>query len=420
MQTFLVIILLFLAITFWHATLVVIGALILVSILKKIYKNRKKNARDKKMAEIAAPMRKSLRRDRVLLVSVIASTIRKHWDVLEDKFEQHVDEDDYGNMFMMDGFKREFVYFSEKVVLPELQRHIDNHETTNKDMVLILLDTLQITQHVTKEYFGIKPEDTDHDIASKLLAAVGENSDLGDELLYTLYTQPLAKDKYVSEATPIFMQNPSITLSLHEKLQISKPIMVTPFVCLVFILFSAMHNNKKNDHVRKKHKSEKIFTGNDPYKYEEFVKDLLRSEGYSAKRTRGSGDYGVDVIASKKGKTYAIQCKLYNRTVGVKAVQEIVSGRVYYKTDYAVVVSDNSFTNAAKSMARKSGVILTHHKNLIHKIESLDASENETHNHNEPVAKQASKGDQEPVKKQWTQDDDDELITVILPTIRND
>ena len=158
---------------------------------------------------------------------------------------------------------------------------------------------------------------------------------------------------------------------------------VTPFVGLVFVLFSAMHNNKT--HTKDRLSINKAFIGNDPYKYEEYIKTLLRNEGFSAKRTRGSGDYGVDVIASKNGRTFAIQCKLYNHTVGTKAVQEIVSGRIFYRTDFAIVVSDNSFTPAAKSLARKSDVILTHHKNLLHKLESLTADEDEVLNNNEPA-----------------------------------
>lgn len=420
-QSLLIVILLFLAIIFWHVTLAIIGILILFSIIKKIYKNHKKNARNKKIEETAPPIRESLRQDRVLLVSVIASTIRQHWEVLEDKIEQYVDEDDYGNVFIADGFKREIVYFSEKVVLPELQRRIDNSETSNKGLVLILQDTLYAIQHITEGHSGIKFDDTDRAIANKLLANVDDNSNMDNELLYSLYTQPLVMEDYVNQATSIFMQNSSITLSFNDKLQASRPITVTPFVCLVFTLFSVMYNNKKNDRARKKRHPAKIFTGNDPYKYEEFVKDLLRSEGFNAKRTRGSGDYGVDIIASKNGKTYAIQCKLYNHTVGFKAVQEIISGRLYYNTDFAIVVSDNSFTDAAKSMARKSGVILIHHKNILQKIDSLDHGESDNHDRNESTNKQVDLSSKKSMaKKQWTQNDDDELITAILPTVRND
>lgn len=79
----------------------------------------------------------------------------------------------------------------------------------------------------------------------------------------------------------------------------------------------------------------------------------------------------MDIVASKGGKTFAIQVKLYNRPVGTKAIQEIVSGRIFYKTDFAIVVSDNSFTDAAKILARRSDVLLAHHKNLLHKLEIL-------------------------------------------------
>ncbi len=48
----------------------------------------------------------------------------------------------------------------------------------------------------------------------------------------------------------------------------------------------------------------------------------------SVEVTRGSGDYGVDVLAEKEGVTYAVQCKRYDGPVGVKAVQEAYAGGI--------------------------------------------------------------------------------------------
>ena len=57
--------------------------------------------------------------------------------------------------------------------------------------------------------------------------------------------------------------------------------------------------------------------------FEYFCADLLEDHGFkSVEVTRGSGDYGVDVLAEKEGVTYAVQCKRYDGPVGVKAVQE--------------------------------------------------------------------------------------------------
>ena len=46
--------------------------------------------------------------------------------------------------------------------------------------------------------------------------------------------------------------------------------------------------------------------------FEYFCADLLEDHGFkSVEVTRGSGDYGVDVLAEKEGVTYAVQCKRY-------------------------------------------------------------------------------------------------------------
>ena len=99
---------------------------------------------------------------------------------------------------------------------------------------------------------------------------------------------------------------------------------------------------------------------------------------------------------------------------------------MHYRTDFAVVVSDNSYTDSAKSLARTTGVILAHHNDLLHKIERLDVNTKEKHiddtldrlEKSQPTA--SHEDNTAKAKRQWTQDDTGELITVVLPTIRND
>lgn len=97
-------------------------------------------------------------------------------------------------------------------------------------------------------------------------------------------------------------------------------------------------------------------TGHD---YEYVVADYLRSRGYhNVKVTKGSGDFGVDVIATKNGVKYAVQCKLYSSPVGVSAVQEVVAGKAYYGCKGAMVVTNSTFTAAAEKLADLNDVIL--------------------------------------------------------------
>lgn len=93
--------------------------------------------------------------------------------------------------------------------------------------------------------------------------------------------------------------------------------------------------------------------------YERAVARYLKNHGYhGVKVTKGSGDYGVDVLARRWGHKYAVQCKYYSRPVGVSAVQQVVAGMAYYDCDRAIVVTNTTFTRQAKELAESNGIDL--------------------------------------------------------------
>ena len=93
--------------------------------------------------------------------------------------------------------------------------------------------------------------------------------------------------------------------------------------------------------------------------FEEFTANLLRKLGYENVRvTPSSGDQGVDVLAVKDGKTYAIQCKRYAQKLGNKPVQEVHAGKTIYGCSVAVVMTNSYFTEGGKEAARALGVEL--------------------------------------------------------------
>lgn len=101
------------------------------------------------------------------------------------------------------------------------------------------------------------------------------------------------------------------------------------------------------------------FDSLDGHTFEYFCADLLRYNGFSKVTvTSGSGDYGVDILCNYKSDTYAIQCKCYNHTVGNKAVQEVVSGKIYYRCTKAAVMTNNYFSSAAEETARMTDAYL--------------------------------------------------------------
>jgi len=101
-----------------------------------------------------------------------------------------------------------------------------------------------------------------------------------------------------------------------------------------------------------------------PTEFEAFCAEQLRQMGWEAHVTKASRDQGVDVIATKKGVRVILQCKLYGKPVGNKAVQEAAAGRSHEGARYAAVVSNRGFTSAAEELARTNGVLLLHHSQL--------------------------------------------------------
>jgi HJR/Mrr/RecB family endonuclease len=101
-----------------------------------------------------------------------------------------------------------------------------------------------------------------------------------------------------------------------------------------------------------------------PVAFERHCADYLRLFGWSTQTTKASGDQGVDVIARKAGTVLVIQCKKQAEPVGNKAVQEIHAGRSFANAHYAAVVSNSSYTKAARELAGRTGVLLLHFTEL--------------------------------------------------------
>ena len=110
--------------------------------------------------------------------------------------------------------------------------------------------------------------------------------------------------------------------------------------------------------VRRRRTSD-IFEDMEGHEFEYFCADLLKQKGFvDVEVTKGSGDYGVDILAEKDGVTYAIQCKRYTTPVGIKAVQEAYAGRDYYDRMVGAVMTNQYFTSPAVDAAKKLKILL--------------------------------------------------------------
>lgn len=103
------------------------------------------------------------------------------------------------------------------------------------------------------------------------------------------------------------------------------------------------------------------------FEFEEYMAQVLKDNGFRhVEVTVECGDQGVDILAVRGGKTYAIQCKNYADLVGNKAVQEAYAGAEYYGCDIPVVVCPTDFTIPARELAESTGVELWDGERLSH------------------------------------------------------
>ncbi len=96
----------------------------------------------------------------------------------------------------------------------------------------------------------------------------------------------------------------------------------------------------------------------DGHDFELWVAGRLRQQGWRTRLTQTSGDQGIDIVATMGRIKVGIQCKRYTGSVGNKAVQEAIAGRVFHGLHIAAVVTTGTYTRSAEELARKAGVHL--------------------------------------------------------------
>ena len=92
--------------------------------------------------------------------------------------------------------------------------------------------------------------------------------------------------------------------------------------------------------------------------FEVYLKKLLNTQGFDVHMTPGSGDLGVDLVASKAGDRIAIQVKRYQAKVSRRAISDAVAGMNHYKCNKAMVITNSYFTPGARSLAASTSCTL--------------------------------------------------------------
>ncbi|RHR08837.1 restriction endonuclease [Pseudoflavonifractor sp. AF19-9AC] len=97
----------------------------------------------------------------------------------------------------------------------------------------------------------------------------------------------------------------------------------------------------------------------DGHSFEKFCALVMERNGFKdVIVTPGSGDQGVDIVAKKDGIQYAVQCKCYSSKLGNTPVQEVCAGKFMYGCQIGVVMTNSYFTENARALAEKTGVLL--------------------------------------------------------------
>jgi restriction endonuclease Mrr len=89
--------------------------------------------------------------------------------------------------------------------------------------------------------------------------------------------------------------------------------------------------------------------------FEEFLKEVFEELGFVVEATKASGDQGVDLVLRRGTVEIAVQAKGYAESVGNDAVQAVHTGMTYYGCHRCAVVTNSTFTRAARELADSVG-----------------------------------------------------------------
>jgi restriction system protein len=104
--------------------------------------------------------------------------------------------------------------------------------------------------------------------------------------------------------------------------------------------------------------------------FEQLTGETFRRLGFRIEETgQGGADGGLDLLLTKDGHRYAVQCKHYRAKVGAPVVRDAVGVAVHIRAHAVYVVGLSGFTKAASDYARGKPVHLIDGRQLLRMIE---------------------------------------------------
>lgn len=114
----------------------------------------------------------------------------------------------------------------------------------------------------------------------------------------------------------------------------------------------------------------------DGLQFEVYLKTLFKELGYKTKVTKGTSDFGADLILEKNGKKTVVQAKRYKykSNVSLEAIQQVYTAIPYYKANKACVITNSQYTKSAKVLAHACNVELIDRRKLVNLINKINPS----------------------------------------------
>ena len=100
-----------------------------------------------------------------------------------------------------------------------------------------------------------------------------------------------------------------------------------------------------------------------PDEYEHIVAEYFQQKGFTTKVSQYTGDYGVDVFATKGKSKIAIQAKMFggsSRPVNRKMIMELHGAKDYFDCTKAVLATNGRVLNDANEVAKKLQIDIIH------------------------------------------------------------
>ena len=146
---------------------------------------------------------------------------------------------------------------------------------------------------------------------------------------------------------------------------------VTAFILLMLVIKVGVYIYKTHRFAKSGIADIDKLSGKD---FEQYLEIFFKKLGYQVKRTPYQGDYGADLVLRQGDEKTVVQAKRYNRSVGVKAVQEAVASKEYYQCNKAMVVTNSYFSRQAVALAKANRVELWDRDELVSRLISTQES----------------------------------------------